>query len=100
MATGTEHILRLVVGRDKPEALIVGEGYRSLAEGAKVSYEVEAGEKGLRAVNLQLVSSDPARLSSVSGGHARALIDNRTRVAGRLPWGRGRSPGNSPRGGV
>jgi CspA family cold shock protein len=34
---------------------IVGEGYRSLAEGATVSYETEAGEKGPRAVNVQLV---------------------------------------------
>jgi cold shock protein len=34
---------------------IVGAGYRSLAEGAKVSYEAEAGEKGPRAVNVQLV---------------------------------------------
>jgi CspA family cold shock protein len=33
---------------------IVGGGYRSLAEGARVSYEVEAGEKGPRAVNVQL----------------------------------------------
>jgi cold shock protein len=34
---------------------IVDEGYRSLAEGAAVSYETEAGEKGPRAVNVQLV---------------------------------------------
>jgi cold shock protein len=34
---------------------IVGGGYRSLAEGAKVSYETEAGERGPRAVNVQLV---------------------------------------------
>jgi CspA family cold shock protein len=34
---------------------IVGGGYRSLAEGAKVSYEAEAGEKGPRAVSVQLV---------------------------------------------
>jgi cold shock protein len=34
---------------------IVGGGYRSLAEGAKVSYEAEAGERGPRAVNVQLV---------------------------------------------
>jgi cold shock protein len=34
---------------------IVDEGYRSLAEGAAVSYETEAGEKGPRAVDVQLV---------------------------------------------
>jgi cold shock protein len=33
---------------------ILGEGYRSLAEGAKVSYEPEAGEKGPKATNVQL----------------------------------------------
>jgi CspA family cold shock protein len=31
----------------------VGEGYRSLTEGAKVSYEAEAGDKGPKAVNIQ-----------------------------------------------
>jgi CspA family cold shock protein len=34
---------------------ISGGGYRSLAEGAKVSYEAEAGDKGPKAVNVQLV---------------------------------------------
>jgi CspA family cold shock protein len=34
---------------------IVGEGYKSLDEGAKVSYEAEAGDKGPRAVNVQPV---------------------------------------------
>jgi CspA family cold shock protein len=32
---------------------IIGEGYRSLTEGAKVSYEAEAGDKGPKAVNIQ-----------------------------------------------
>jgi CspA family cold shock protein len=32
---------------------IVAEGYRTLAEGAKVSYEEEAGDKGPKAVNVQ-----------------------------------------------
>ena len=34
---------------------IVGGGYRSLAEGAKVSHNAEAGEKGPKAVNVQLL---------------------------------------------
>lgn len=34
---------------------IEGQGYRSLAEGAKVSYEEEAGEKGPKAVNVNLI---------------------------------------------
>jgi CspA family cold shock protein len=34
---------------------IVGGGYRSLAEGAKVSYDAEAGDKGPKAVNVQPV---------------------------------------------
>ncbi|HEV8152885.1 MAG TPA: cold-shock protein [Solirubrobacteraceae bacterium] len=34
---------------------IVADGYRSLAEGARVSYEAEAGEKGPKAVNVQAV---------------------------------------------
>ena len=33
---------------------IVGELDRSLAEGAKVSYEAEAGDKGPKAANVQL----------------------------------------------
>jgi len=32
---------------------IIGEGFRSLAEGAKVSYDAEAGYKGPKAVNVQ-----------------------------------------------
>ena len=32
---------------------IAGSGFRSLAEGAKVSYEAEAGDKGPKAVNVQ-----------------------------------------------
>jgi cold shock protein len=35
------------------QSAILSEGYRSLGEGAKVSYEVEAGDKGPRAVNVQ-----------------------------------------------
>jgi CspA family cold shock protein len=31
---------------------IGGEGYRSLAEGAKVSYDAENGDKGPKAVNV------------------------------------------------
>jgi len=31
---------------------ISGDGYRSLAEGAKVSYEAEEGPKGPKAVNV------------------------------------------------
>ena len=34
---------------------INGEGYRSLAEGAKVSYESESGDKGPKAVNVTTV---------------------------------------------
>jgi len=32
---------------------IVGDGYRSLAEGATVSYDTESGPKGPKAVNVQ-----------------------------------------------
>ena len=32
---------------------IIGDGYRSLAEGAKVCYDAEAGDKGPKAVNVQ-----------------------------------------------
>ena len=32
---------------------IVGEGYKSLSEGAKVSYDSESGDKGPRAVNVK-----------------------------------------------
>jgi CspA family cold shock protein len=34
---------------------IEGQGYRSLSEGAKVSYEEEAGEKGPKAINVNLI---------------------------------------------
>jgi len=32
---------------------IAGEGFKSLAEGAKVSYEAQASDKGPQAVNVQ-----------------------------------------------
>jgi CspA family cold shock protein len=32
---------------------LLGEGYRTLAEGARVSYDAEAGAKGPQAVNVQ-----------------------------------------------
>ena len=32
---------------------IAGDGFKSLAEGAKVSYEAEASDKGPQAVNVQ-----------------------------------------------
>jgi len=34
---------------------IAAEGFRSLAEGARVSYEAEAGDKGPKAVNVQAI---------------------------------------------
>lgn len=34
---------------------INSQGYKSLAEGAKVSYEEEAGDKGPKAINVNLV---------------------------------------------
>ncbi len=34
---------------------INGEGYRSLQEGAKVSYDAEQGEKGPKAVNVAAI---------------------------------------------
>ena len=37
------------------QSAILGEGYRSLAEGARVSYEAQAGDKGPRAVNVQSI---------------------------------------------
>jgi CspA family cold shock protein len=32
---------------------ILGDGYRSLSEGSKVTYEEESGDKGPKAVNVQ-----------------------------------------------
>ncbi|MGH2954099.1 MAG: cold-shock protein [Solirubrobacterales bacterium] len=37
------------------QSAIQGEGFRSLDEGAKVSFETEASDKGPRAANVQTV---------------------------------------------
>ena len=34
---------------------IMGEGYKSLAEGARVSFDVERGDKGPKAVRVQTI---------------------------------------------
>ncbi|MDX6661869.1 MAG: cold shock protein [Solirubrobacteraceae bacterium] len=34
---------------------IAADGFRSLAEGARVSYDAEAGDKGPKAVNVQAI---------------------------------------------
>ncbi|HEY9051140.1 MAG TPA: cold-shock protein [Gammaproteobacteria bacterium] len=34
---------------------IVSDGYKSLSEGQKVSFEVEQGQKGLQAANVTLI---------------------------------------------
>lgn len=36
------------------QSAIAGEGFRSLSEGAKVSYETESDPKGPRATNVQV----------------------------------------------
>ncbi len=43
------------------ESAINGDGFCSLAEGAKVSYEAEDSDKGPRAVNVQPTSSLSSR---------------------------------------
>ena len=37
---------------------IVGDGYRSLREGAKVSFDAESSDKGPKAANVQQLQSD------------------------------------------
>jgi CspA family cold shock protein len=39
------------------QSAINGGGFRSLSEGAKVSYDAEQGDKGPRAVNVEVASS-------------------------------------------
>ena len=67
MATGTvkwfsdEKGFGFITPDDQSKDLFVhhsaigGQGYKSLREGAKVSYDQEHGDKGPKAVNVQLV---------------------------------------------
>jgi CspA family cold shock protein len=52
---------------------IAGDGFKSLAEGAKVSYDAEAGDKGPKAVNVRPIA-----------WLERAAVDTRDVVLGRL----------------
>ena len=63
---------------------IGGEGFKSLAEGAKVEYEVEQGPKGPQARSVSVVASvelGGARLSAVRHATAREHGRLRARVA-------------------
>ena len=46
---------------------ISGDGYRSLAEGAQVTYDAESGDKGPKAVNVQPVQHLDAYEPVLSG---------------------------------
>ena len=53
---------------------IVGNGFRSLDEGSKVTYEATQGKKGMQAENVSLAARSPClhhrRLDAASGTHA------------------------------
>ncbi len=51
---------------------IVGNGYRSLEEGARVSFEVKTGPKGLQAANVERVL--PIRHAAPAGATQRGNI--------------------------
>src|SRR3954453_20638816 len=65
---------------------INGDGYRSFAEGAKVSYEEGAGDKGPTAGNVSRISRDgqapfggpawsgPSSVSGIAGLHRAPLL--------------------------
>jgi CspA family cold shock protein len=50
---------------------IAGDGFKSLAEGTKVSYEAEASDKGPKAVNVQPIGPDRWRARTFSSPPAR-----------------------------
>jgi len=54
---------------------IGGEGFKSLAEGAKVEYEVEQGPKGPQARSVSVVASVAAAPSSGEAGTSPAPQD-------------------------
>src|SRR5207248_10211919 len=69
---------------------IVGEGYKTLAENAKVQYEAAQGEKGPQATKGELASARAeARAAAVPDGAVAALA-HRPRGAGGWRVGRSR----------
>src|SRR4051794_5474587 len=53
---------------------IEADGYRSLAEGARVEYESEAGDKGPKAINVRAVGAPHASKLRQEGPLRRALF--------------------------
>ena len=51
---------------------IVGDGYRSLPEGAKVSYDAEAGDKGPKATNVSCLAAPRPPVARAAGRPSRS----------------------------
>ena len=61
---------------------IATEGYRSLAEGSRVSYDEEPGDKGPKAVNVQTSSSAVVGDVAALGFEGQALVEPALQAAG------------------
>lgn len=77
---------------------IVGEGYRSLAEGEEVEFEVVKDPKGLRAQDVRRVGGERPRDVVQTRGQVRTLSESRRQFTAerrRLAERRGEAPEKS-----
>jgi CspA family cold shock protein len=63
---------------------IAGSGFKSLEEGARVSYEATQGRKGMQAANVSVASSDGSEARGTAGDSFSLQVPREVQGAARI----------------